>query len=376
MFAPPVARAQAKAASSSTDTIQQQRKISLPRQWRGFGERHEREADPAFDQARMPNRGSTSAMTWDFAKIPLFPPKRSAQILIAPRLPLAIQPKLAVGRSGDPQEQEADRVADRVMHMPAFDDAAPATLPQLSRKDPDEEEGNAGLQEKPTAPRYQTVEAPSIVNEVLGTPGQPLDSSTKAFFEPRFGHDLSKIRIHTDDRAARSAQSLTADAYTVGNHVVFGPGRYRPDSLAGGRLLAHELAHTVQQGGPRPLPPDRGGRWDNRGGGTEARWADAGATPPAADALETSAIANLPARTSESAAKLADGTSTVPVGRASTPAVIQREPDSTKPSAPGGAQPSSPKPAKPKHSLKVQIKIADVNEVIEEGGKRRYGRSI
>jgi hypothetical protein len=83
MFAPPVARAQTEAASSSIDTIRQQREISVQRRWRGFDEQHERGADPAFEQARMPNRGPTPAMSWDFGKIPLFPPERSTLLLIA-----------------------------------------------------------------------------------------------------------------------------------------------------------------------------------------------------------------------------------------------------------------------------------------------------
>ena len=88
---------------------------------------------------------------------------------------------------------------------------------------------------------------PPIVDEVLRSPGQPLDAQTRAFFEPRFGHDFSRVRVHADTHAAESARSVNALAYTVGEHTVFAAGRYAPDSSAGKRLLAHELTHTIQQ---------------------------------------------------------------------------------------------------------------------------------
>ena len=95
--------------------------------------------------------------------------------------------------------------------------------------------------------------APSIVHDVVNSSGQPLDTATRAFFEPRFGHDFSQVRIHADDRAAQSARSVQAAAYTVGQDVVFGASQYAPYDLKGRRLLAHELAHTIQQGHARPL---------------------------------------------------------------------------------------------------------------------------
>jgi hypothetical protein len=90
---------------------------------------------------------------------------------------------------------------------------------------------------------------PPIVHDVLQTPGQPLDSTTRAFMEPRFGHDFSQVRIHTDAQAASSAQAVDALAYTVGRDIVFGSGQYIPRTRDGQRLVAHELTHVVQQGG-------------------------------------------------------------------------------------------------------------------------------
>lgn len=89
-------------------------------------------------------------------------------------------------------------------------------------------------------------QAPSIVHEVLRSPGQPLDAATRTFFEPRFGHDFSRVRIHTDPRAAQSALAVNARAYAVGHNVVFGVA-YAPGSNEGRNLLAHELTHVVQQ---------------------------------------------------------------------------------------------------------------------------------
>jgi hypothetical protein len=89
---------------------------------------------------------------------------------------------------------------------------------------------------------------PAIVADVLSSSGQPLDSDVRDWMEPRFGHNFSHVRIHTDQRAAESAQAVNALAYTVGNDVVFNTGRYQPGTESGGRLLAHELTHVVQQG--------------------------------------------------------------------------------------------------------------------------------
>jgi hypothetical protein len=88
---------------------------------------------------------------------------------------------------------------------------------------------------------------PPVVHDVLNSPGQPLDAGTRAFMEPRFGHDFSQVRVHTDARAAESVRAVNALAYTVGRDVVFGVGQYKPDSMEGKRLLAHELTHVVQQ---------------------------------------------------------------------------------------------------------------------------------
>jgi Domain of unknown function (DUF4157) len=92
---------------------------------------------------------------------------------------------------------------------------------------------------------------PAVVHDVLHSSGQPLDAATRAYMEPRFGHDFSRVRVHTDAPAARSAHAVNALAYTVGQKVVFGEGQYAPDTTAGQRMLAHELTHVVQQSAHR-----------------------------------------------------------------------------------------------------------------------------
>jgi hypothetical protein len=93
------------------------------------------------------------------------------------------------------------------------------------------------------------MEAPPLVHDVLASSGRPLDSATRAFFEPRLGHDFSRVRVHTDSAAGQSARDMDAHAYTVGSHIVFGAGRFSPESREGRRLIAHELTHVVQQSG-------------------------------------------------------------------------------------------------------------------------------
>ncbi|HEU4389385.1 MAG TPA: DUF4157 domain-containing protein [Blastocatellia bacterium] len=101
------------------------------------------------------------------------------------------------------------------------------------------------LQRRSASEAGQT-EVPPIVHDVLRSTGQPLDPATRMFMEPRFGNDFSKVRVHTDAKAAESAREVNALAYTVGRDVVFAAGQYTP-GIIGRPLIAHELAHVVQQ---------------------------------------------------------------------------------------------------------------------------------
>ena len=171
-----------------------------------------------------------------------------------------IQTKLTVGDAHDDLEQEADRVAERVMRMPDMpppEDGAPtgsrgvaASKLQRVCSACDEEEK---VQRKGERGVPGGNEAPSIVHEALSAPGKPLDAATRAFMEPRFGHDFSRVRVHDGALASASARAVRAEAYTVGRDVVFREGMFDPSTPAGKRRLAHELAHVAQQLRTRPV---------------------------------------------------------------------------------------------------------------------------
>lgn len=151
----------------------------------------------------------------------------------------SLQTKLAISQPGDTLEREADRFAEQVMRMP-----------QTAAMDSPTGQGNVDRRisryaQNSTAPAVDAV--PPAVQDVLRAPGQPLDRETRSYFEPRFGSDLGHVRIHADARAGESAQAVNALAYTVGNNVVFRHGQYDPRTSNGKHLIAHELAHVMQQ---------------------------------------------------------------------------------------------------------------------------------
>ncbi|WP_444439493.1 eCIS core domain-containing protein [Pseudomonas sp. A6] len=155
----------------------------------------------------------------------------------------ALQPKLWIGAQDEPLEREADRVAEQVMAAEPPAKVTPAS---------------GALARKPATAGPGAGQAPGIVHDVLREPGQPLASEARGFFEPRFGHDFARVRVHADARADASAQAVQARAYTVGHDLVFAAGQYRPQSPEGRQLLAHELTHVLQQGpGLRRKPADK-----------------------------------------------------------------------------------------------------------------------
>ncbi len=160
-----------------------------------------------------------------------------------------IQAECGVGKAGDRFEREADTVAEGLMRLPHWASISVAAAPpQIDRKY--SARGRAG--EVP-AQSDAAADAPRIVQEVLRSPGEPLDGQARASIEPRFGHDFSRVRVHADAAADRSAKEIHARAYTAGNHVVFASGQFSPRSPGGRKLLAHELTHVVQQGGEARL---------------------------------------------------------------------------------------------------------------------------
>lgn len=165
---------------------------------------------------------------------------------------------LPVSQPNEPAEREAGAVADRVMRMPEqdFSTVEPAQVSngagvhRTCAACEEEDEGQllqAKAESSSTAGGNNIPTASPSVREVLNSAGAPLSPDTRAFFEPRFGRDLSDVRVHTGGAAARSAREVNALAYAVGAHVVFNAGQYAPHSFEGRRLLAHELTHVVQQ---------------------------------------------------------------------------------------------------------------------------------
>lgn len=196
-----------------------------------------------------------------------------------------IQTKLAISQPDDPDEREADRVAQKIIRSHA---GSPGSTPctcsesgdqceecqQKQRRiqtkraaeytpqwvvqrscacggtctacsHSDEEHKSEVLQRRATGGAHAGAALKQIIPS--DSPGHPLDDSTRSFMEYRFGSEFSDVRVHTDSRAARSAASLQADAYTTGRDIYFATGKYAPASLQGMHLLAHELTHTQQQ---------------------------------------------------------------------------------------------------------------------------------
>jgi hypothetical protein len=176
--------------------------------------------------------GITSDLSWDFSKIPIYPPNRPNGRQTG--LPLAtsvIQTKLEVGSVNDPLEHEADRIADQVLMTPsrAGISAAPPTIQRFSEQANEQING-----------------APASVERALSVSGRPLEEPLRHDMEQRFGYDFSGVRVHSGAAAAQSARDVNAHAYTVGQNLVFGAGRFAPRTQDGVKLLAHELAHVVQ----------------------------------------------------------------------------------------------------------------------------------
>jgi hypothetical protein len=160
-----------------------------------------------------------------------------------------LQKMMMIGAADDPLEREADRVAEQVMRTPEsqLERSCPCGggCPKCQTEQPGRE--NESLQTNPVqASDTGQSAAPPTVHEVLRSSGEPLDPATRAFMEPRFGYDFSRVRVHTGAAAAQSARDVNAQAYAVGRDVVFGGGRFAPGTYEGRKLLAHELAHVVQ----------------------------------------------------------------------------------------------------------------------------------
>jgi hypothetical protein len=171
----------------------------------------------------------------------------------------SLQPKLTINQPGDRFEREADRIAEQVMRMPD-----PAAI----------RGGRLAPQSQPLGPHGHLTRIPMVQRQIDRTGsatlsargiqtkletgwqagGHALSQSLRDFFEPRFGHDFRQVRVHTDARASEAATAINARAFTMANHILFRSEEYAPDTPMGRRLLAHELAHVVQQRGGPSVP--------------------------------------------------------------------------------------------------------------------------
>ncbi|MEQ9364292.1 MAG: DUF4157 domain-containing protein [Leptospirales bacterium] len=219
-----------------------------------------------------------------------------------PRAGYGVQAKLKVSQPGDPLEQEADQMAERVVSGPpagAFvgsrasagvqrqsedegdsdaagggesaeaeqDDETTAVSAKLMRpgsvvhraasrdsrdKEQDEEKIDS-LSAKPSpggaVPGPVAAPIAAQIRGVQNSGGRPLSRGVRRAMEPHFRRSLAGVRVHTDAGAVRTASAIKARAYTLGRDVVFNQGEFQPETIQGRRLLAHELTHVVQQGG-------------------------------------------------------------------------------------------------------------------------------
>ncbi len=158
--------------------------------------------------------------------------------------PASLQAKLTVNQPGDAYEQEADRVAEKVMRKST--PGSPTPSPALDEEEEEERRRLMRKEHSNSSDGGKAQDVSPIVGSVLADGGgQPLDASTRATMEPHFGQDFSQVRVHTDGQAAESARAIDARAYTMGSDVVFGAGEYAPGTSEGQRLLAHELTHVL-----------------------------------------------------------------------------------------------------------------------------------
>lgn len=248
------------------------------------GDAYEQEADSVADQVmRMPETSKPAQTEKPIASAEKPPTPIEIQRLVAPpSSPTPIAPVQTQVATPTPpaasntiqttpsvqgeiqelsQENEKENTPDSVfrktkMYAPAQNDSSPAHQGLIQRNiaSPDlgtkEEPDEPAIMRKSEAPAAGNNSAPSIVSDVVQAGGgKPMDPNTSGFMESRFGHDFSNVRIHQDSKAAESARSINALAYTSGNNIVFDSGRYQPNTGEGRHLLAHELTHTIQQGG-------------------------------------------------------------------------------------------------------------------------------
>ncbi len=250
--------------------------------------------DPASNVFTRPRFGV------NFSRVPVHADSRAKQLQRAP----AGAGRLSIGAPGDRYEQEAEHVAEQVLRTPkpvgGARQGTPQTAPGINPhggasvkrvqrdmqspysiddgtastnqgQNQDQNQGTVQTREQPGQTPQLTREFENQIGALQGG-GQPLAGPIRSSMESKFGHDFSRVHIHTDRMAAALAASINARAFTLGPDVVFGAGQYAPQSETGQRLIAHELTHSIQQGqAPRlnqskqeVFDPDSGNKTENR----------------------------------------------------------------------------------------------------------------
>jgi len=179
-----------------------------------------------------------------------------------------VQAKLSINQPNDIYEEEADAVAERVMQMntnyAVQGKLSSPAISTIQRKCSHCEEEEREMQRKELNGEEASVDN-DLENYVdnLDSKGQSLPEEVRNFYEPRIGYDFSKVKIHNDSVAAKSAQSINALAYTSGNNIVFNSGQYSPNTEGGKKLLGHELTHVVQQSNGAAIQKQEAGETSN-----------------------------------------------------------------------------------------------------------------
>ncbi len=170
--------------------------------------------------------------------------------------PIAEQITPLVQRQVEPEEEEEE---EPIQAKPITEQITPLIQRQAESEESEEEEEEP-IQTKgnSSSPAVATPDVESSINS-LRRGGRPLPEPLRNYFEPRFGYDFSRVRVHTDSKASETAKAINAKAFTTGKDVVFGTGQYSPETSSGKRLLAHELTHVSQQQNHRETLRKQGG---------------------------------------------------------------------------------------------------------------------
>lgn len=217
---------------------------------------------------------STTPSTATQAKSQSFFPKVGGGEFLEPAVQaktLGVQTKMKVNAPGDAHEQEADKMADKVMRMPDPSaekkeekvqrqadgnrigkkeeniQKAPAPEEKIQKKEEEKIQKKGRIQRTGEGTPAVTSDTQSAIQNKTGG-GQPLSSEVRDYMEPRFGADFSQVRTHNDPASAALNNQLSARAFTYQNHIFFSKDQYQPGTGEGKQLLAHELTHTIQQG--------------------------------------------------------------------------------------------------------------------------------